>query len=125
MKTLIVEDNPTFRKAFKSVLCDLYTSMEVVEAADGQEALREIDTMPPDLVFMDVRLPGETGFALTRTIKARHPEIVILIITDYNLPEYREAALESGADGFVSKESLTPPTISEWVESVFSDKKPG
>ncbi|MBW2195757.1 MAG: response regulator, partial [Deltaproteobacteria bacterium] len=49
---------------------------------------------------------GETGFELTRRIKARHPEMLVVILTDYNLPEYRTAAFNSGADDFVVKGTL-------------------
>lgn len=122
MKTLIVEDNATFREAFKEVLCKLFSSAIVEEAIDGPQALSKIASFAPDLVFMDVRLPGETGLELTRKIKASHPHIAIIVLTDYDLPEYREAAFESGADDFVVKGSLNPPAIAALVKSI-SDSK--
>jgi DNA-binding NarL/FixJ family response regulator len=118
LKTLIVEDNVTFREAFKEVLCKLFSSAIVEEAANGTQALQIIETFSPDLVFMDVRLPGETGLELTKKIKESHPHIAIVVLTDYDLPEYREAAFESGADDFVVKGSLNPPAIAALVKSI-------
>jgi CheY-like chemotaxis protein len=122
MRTLIVEDNVTFRNTFKEVLCKRFPSMLVEEAPDGVEALEKVETFLPDLVFMDIRLPGETGLELTKRIKADHPEILIIILTDYNLPEYREAAFASGADDFVVKGSLNPAAIEALVKSISSDR---
>jgi CheY-like chemotaxis protein len=122
MRTLIVEDNVTFRNTFKEVLCKRFPSMLVEEALDGVEALEKVETFLPDLVFMDIRLPGETGLELTKRIKADHPEILIIILTDYNLPEYREAAFASGADDFVVKGSLNPAAIEALVKSISSDR---
>ena len=121
MRTLIVEDNPTFRKTFKEVLCKKFPSMMVEEAMDGVEATEKVETFLPDLVFMDVRLPGETGLELTKKIKVSHPEIHIIILADHNLPEYRKAAFDSGADDFVVKGSLNPAAIEALVKSIFLD----
>ena len=122
MRTLIVEDNATFRKTFRDVLCKIFPFMVVEEAMDGVEATEKVETFLPDLVFMDVRLPGESGLELTKKIKVSHPEIHIIILTNYNLPEYRKAAFESGADDFVVKDSLNAAAIEALVKSIFLDK---
>jgi len=122
MRTLIVEDNATFRKTFREVLCKKFPSMVVEEAMDGVDATEKVETFLPDLVFMDVRLPGESGLELTKKIKVSHPEINIIILTNYNLPEYRKAAFDSGADDFVVKESLNSAAIEALVKSIFLDK---
>ena len=122
LKTLIVEDNATFRKTFKEVLCKTFPLMAVEEAQDGVEALKKIETFVPDLVFMDIRLPGQTGLELTKKIKTSHPEVTVIILTDYNLPEYREAAFDSGADDFVVKGSLNPAAIEVLVKLISSRK---
>lgn len=118
MRTLIVEDNATFRKTFRDILCNIFPFMVVEEAMDGSEALEKIESFLPQLIFMDIRLPGETGLQLTRKIKAGHPDVVVIILTDYNLPEYREAAFDSGADDFVIKGSLNPADIEALVRSI-------
>ena len=122
MRTLIVEDNVTFRNTFKEVLCNKFPLMVVEEAMNGAEAMEKVETFLPELVFMDIRLPGETGLELTKKIKASHPQILIIILTDYNLPEYQKAAFDSGADDFVVKGSLNPAAIEALVKSICSGR---
>jgi DNA-binding NarL/FixJ family response regulator len=119
LKTLIVEDSPVFRKTFREALCKQFPQMAVEEAMDGREALEKVTSFLPDLVFMDIRLPGETGLELTRRMKASHPHIVIIILTDYDLPEYREAAHDGGADGFIAKGALSLEDVGRLLESMF------
>ncbi|MCK4620357.1 MAG: response regulator transcription factor [Desulfobacterales bacterium] len=121
LKTLIVDDSATFRKTFKEALCERFPFMLIEEALDATEALQKIKAFLPDVIFMDIRLPDESGLELTRRIKASHPEIVIIILTAYDLREYREAAYDGGADAFIPKSSLNLADISALIKSVFSD----
>ena len=105
-KLLLIEDNKIFRKTFKEGLQNFFPATEIEEAADGTEALNKVEDFKPELIFMDIQLPGENGLQLTRKIKAQHPEIKIIILTTYDSPEYREAALKSQADSFIAKDSL-------------------
>jgi DNA-binding NarL/FixJ family response regulator len=104
-KTLIVEDNATFRQMLKESLCSRFPTMEIEEEPDGRDLINKIDSFHPKIVFMDIRLPGENGLELTKKIKKNHPDIIIVILTSYDLPEYRQAARESMADYFVPKGS--------------------
>ena len=122
LKTLIVDDSATFRKTFKEALCELFPFMLIKEAPDATKALRKIKAFLPDLIFMDIRLPGESGLELTRRIKASHPEIAVIILTAYDLLEYREAAYNGGADAFIPKSSLNLTDIAALIKSVFSDE---
>ena len=119
-RMLIVEDNALFRQSLKSILCRRFPFMDVGESAGGKEILQKIDLRRPDLIFMDIKLPGESGLELTRKIKTDHPTINIIILTSYDLPEYREAAREHGADYFLSKGSSTGEEILALVESILS-----
>jgi DNA-binding NarL/FixJ family response regulator len=119
LKTLIVEDSAVFRKAFKEALCIRFPFMAIEEALDGKEALEKVTTFLPELIFMDIRLPGQNGLELTRRIKTSHPDITIIILTDYDLPEYREAARCGGADGFISKGALNLTDIGALIETIF------
>ena len=98
--------------------------MFVKEVMDGAEALKNIETELPDLIFMDIRLPGENGLELTARIKESHPEIAIIILTAYDLPEYREAAFRGGADGYIPKSSLNMADIAALIESILSNRGP-
>ena len=104
-KTLIVEDSVTFRHMLKESLGSRFPAMEIEEAPDGRDLFNKIESFHPKIVFMDIRLPGENGLELTKKIKLNHPDIIVVILTSYDLPEYRQAARESMADYFVPKGS--------------------
>ena len=95
--------------------------MVVWEAVDAKEALQKVDALSPNLMFIDIRLPGENGLELTKKIKTRYPKIIIIILTSYDLPEYREAAYQYRANYFLSKGSSTREEILSLVESILSD----
>jgi len=105
-RVLIVEDNAFFLQFFRETLRSRFPSLEISEAADGEEAIQKIKALQPEAIFMDVRLPGESGLELTKKIKAQYPNIIVVIVTNYDLPEYRKAAYESKADHFISKDSF-------------------
>jgi len=121
-RILIVEDNTTFRQSLKEILLGEFPSMVVEEAADGKEALRKVDAFRPDIIFMDIKLPGENGLELTKRIKADDHRIIVIILTSYDLPEYRQAADQYGADYFLSKSSSSGKEIASLVESILSDQ---
>jgi CheY-like chemotaxis protein len=118
LKVLIVEDSTLFRQLLKETLHDRFPSIEIHEAANGEEALQKVETLRPHLIFMDIRLPGENGLELTQKVKTRYPNIIVIILTGYDLPEYREASSQY-ADYFFSKDSSTAENIFTVVESIF------
>ena len=120
-KTLIVEDNPLFRQTIADILATQFPSMVLEEAADGKTALQKIEDAAPDLIFMDIKLPGENGLHLTEHIKRKHPKIVVAVLTSYDWPEYREAAYKFGANYFIMKGSSTNKEIVELIGSIFDD----
>ena len=118
LRVLLVEDNRTFREAFRNNLAAYFPSWLIIDEADnGEEALEKIQDNPPDLIFMDMRLPGKNGLQLTEEIKKAYPKIVIAFLTGYDIPEYREAALQKGADRYFVKESLKWPEVETLVNS--------
>ena len=118
---LIVEDNAPFRQSLREMLCEQFPTMRVEEAEDGEDALDKLETLSPHLVFMDIKLPGQSGLEVTKTIKARYPEVRVIILTSYDLPEYREAASQYGADYFLSKGSSSRDEILALVDTVFGE----
>lgn len=121
-KTMLVEDNLIFRESFKDTLQLEFPSMEIVEAGNGVEALEKIDSLSPNLIFMDIRLPGQNGLELTKKIKKLHPDIIIIILTSYDIPEYQEAAARFKADHFFSKNSMTNDEIHSLIKSILAKK---
>jgi CheY-like chemotaxis protein len=122
-RVLIVEDSSIYRNLLKETLLSRFPSMEIIEATNGQQALQKISSTCPDFIFMDIKLPGENGLELTRRIKADSPQMIIIILTSYDLPEYREAASQYGANYFLSKGSTTKEDILGLVQSILSERK--
>ena len=121
-KALIVEDSAIFRKLLKDALRSRFPSMEIFEAADGGEAIQRILSNPPDLIFMDIKLPGESGLELTAKIKAKYPDVIVIILTSYDSPEYRQAADQVKANYFLSKGSSNKESILTLVESALAGR---
>ena len=121
-RTLIVEDSALYRKLLKETLLSRFPSMEIIEAEDGGIAMQKIDALSPDLVFMDIKLPGENGLELTGKIKAKFPDAIVIILTSYDTLEYREAAAQAKANHFLSKGSSSKETILALVESILAGR---
>ena len=118
LKTLIVEDSVSFKEILKKKLRSFSPSMVIEEAAEGNEALQKVDTLKPDLIFMDIRLPGENGLQLSQKVKARYPRTRIIFLTDFDSLEYREAAIRSGGDCYIPKGSLAYVRIEKLIKSL-------
>ena len=121
-RVLVVEDSTIFRTLLKETLQSRFPSMEILEAVDGEEAMKEITARLPDLIFMDVKLPGENGLDLTAKIKAKYPDVTVIVLTSYDTPEYREAAVKAKANHFLAKGSSSREGILTLVESILGDR---
>jgi CheY-like chemotaxis protein len=106
MRLLIVEDNPQMRRVLKSFVADY--ADEIYECSDGAAALGCYAKFLPDFVLMDLQMPNLDGISASLEIKAEFPQAKILIVTNYDEPEMREAAFMSGVCGYVLKENLLP-----------------
>ncbi|MHA6758061.1 response regulator [Streptacidiphilus sp. PAMC 29251] len=103
IRVLLADDQPLLRLAF-SLLIDSQPDLSVCgEAANGTEAIEMAVTRKPDLVLMDVRMPGVDGIEATREIVARCPDTRVLILTTFDLDEYAFTGLTAGASGFLLK----------------------
>jgi DNA-binding NarL/FixJ family response regulator len=101
---LIADDHPVQRIGFKMLL-DSHPDTEVVgEAANGADAVRRVTELRPDVVLMDVRMPGVDGIEATRRIVEAGGRTRILMLTTFDLDEYVHAALRAGASGFLLKD---------------------
>jgi CheY-like chemotaxis protein len=124
-KILIVEDSDFFRHLLKETLLSRFPEMDITEVGNAEEASEMVNGITPDLIFVDIRLPGESGLDFTRKIKSTYPNIPIIILTSYDLPEYREAAREYQANHFLSKGTTTKENILEMVKSILSSRNIG
>jgi DNA-binding NarL/FixJ family response regulator len=112
LDVLIVDDQLLLRAGFRKLL-DGEPDLRVVgDAADGQEAIRQVEQLNPNVVLMDIRMPVLDGIEATRRITAASPDTAVLVLTTYDLDEYVFAALEAGASGFLLKDCLPNELIS-------------
>lgn len=102
LRILIVDDQPRARKSVKALLSTWPGMAENREACNGQEAVQLVTKLQPDLVLMDVRMPGMDGLEATRLIKGSWPQVTVIVLSMY--PEYEDGALAAGADAFVDKD---------------------
>jgi DNA-binding NarL/FixJ family response regulator len=109
---LLADDQPLLRMGFRMVLESQDDLSVVGEAADGREALELARRLAPDVVLMDVRMPGMDGIEATRLIVEEGLRSRVLILTTFDLDEYAHAALRAGASGFLLKDALPNDLLS-------------
>jgi DNA-binding NarL/FixJ family response regulator len=118
IRVLVVDDQSLVRAGFRTIL-DSEEGIEVVgEAADGEQALVQVDMLAPDVVCMDVQMPGMDGLEATRRITGNPAtSAAVLVLTTFNREDYLFEALEAGASGFLLKNS-SPEQLIEAVQVV-------
>jgi DNA-binding NarL/FixJ family response regulator len=119
IRILLVDDEPLLRLGFRLVL-ESQPDMSVVgEAGEGAAALRQVAEHDPDVVLMDVRMPGLDGIDATRRIVRDHGRSRVLILTTFDLDEYAFAGLRAGASGFLLK-NVPPEDLLSAIRAVAS-----
>ncbi|MCB0112604.1 MAG: response regulator transcription factor [Caldilineaceae bacterium] len=101
IQTLIVDDSPRSRAGLRALLTTSPDVEVVAEASDGNEAVEQVAQHHPDVVLMDVRMPGMDGLAATRAIKKLWPQIRVVLLTMYD--HYRQEAQAAGAEAYLIK----------------------
>ena len=104
-RIVIAEDYTILREGLRSLLSS-HPDFEIVgEAEDGQEAIRNVEKLKPDLALMDLSMPRMNGMDAIKEIKKRSPQTKVLVLTVHKSEEYIHAALQAGADGYILKDS--------------------
>jgi DNA-binding NarL/FixJ family response regulator len=104
-RVMLVDDHRMFREGVASLLARADDIVLIGEAATGEEAIRLAETLLPDIVLMDVKMPGMGGIEATRAIVARSPHIGVIMLTMFEDDESVFAALKAGARGYVLKDA--------------------
>ena len=120
VRVLIVDDQLPFRAAARLVF-DLLDDFEVVgEATSAEQALELVESLAPDLVLMDINLPGMNGVDATRHLLADHPGVVSVLVSTYEADDLPSGAASSGALAYVHKEHLD----GDLVEVLWHERSP-
>ena len=123
VRLLIADDHALVREGLRAVL-EGEEGIEVAgEAPDGQRAVEECRRLRPDLVLMDVRMPGMDGLEATRRIKAEMPEVGVVVVTMHENPDYLLEAVRAGAAGYVLKDA-SGERIAQAVRRTLSGESP-
>lgn len=118
IRILLVDDHTMFRAGLR-VLLSLYADFDIVgEAGDGQEALDAVRELAPDVVLMDIAMPGLGGLVATRRIHEEHPKTKVILLTQHENREYVAPALKAGASGYVLKRAADEELVRA-VRAVF------
>jgi DNA-binding NarL/FixJ family response regulator len=110
-KIILAEDHPLFRRTIKSKLEEIIDFKIVGETGDGLELLALLEDLTPDLIVLDITMPGLQGIEATRKIKEIYPEVKVLILTMHKDKEYLQQALAAGAKGYLPKEGADTELI--------------
>ena len=112
LRVLVVDDHAVVREGLKRIIDDAPGMKVVGEAGEPAQALHQVQAGAPDVVVLDLDLPGRGGLELLRDIKSNHPKLPVLILSFHNEEAYGVPALHAGADGYLMKDSGTALLVS-------------
>lgn len=116
-RVLVVDDSAPFRDAARAVLRRLPGFEVVGEAATGEDAVTQAEALGPDLVLMDIQMPGMSGAQAAQVIRRTAPETVVFLCSTYQRADLPAEVAGSGAAAYVHKEQLTPDLLAGlWAE---------
>ncbi|NMB01626.1 MAG: response regulator transcription factor [Firmicutes bacterium] len=119
IKVLIVDDHPLLRQGL-STLLELEGGINVVgQASNGPEALRLAAELQPDVILLDINMPGMNGIEVAKTVRKRHPEVAILVLTIHDNESYVNEMIRSGAKGYLLKDA-EPSQVVQAIKQVYS-----
>jgi two-component system nitrate/nitrite response regulator NarL len=119
LRVLLVDDNENFLETLNRYIAGFPNIQIAGTASSGEEAVKLCGKLNPDLVLMDINMPGLNGFETARLIKSLKNAPRILLLSFNDDPEYRFEAISSGADGYLSKEEISSGLLRQ-ISSIFS-----
>ena len=119
MKLLIVDDHPLFREGLKQVLARIDDVDSIIEADTGQAALTLFQHAEPDIIMLDLAMPGMDGLQVLETLASEGVDVYVVVVTSYDDKAYLDRAFELGARGYVLKDSAVSDIL-DCIEAVRS-----
>lgn len=118
IRMMLVDDHAVLRDGLRSIL-EIEPDIEVVgEAVSGNEVLSIVEQCVPDVILMDINLPGKDGVEVTALVKKHFPRSKILVLTTYDHEEYFMSSLRAGADGYLLKDATSEQVV-EAIRTVY------
>lgn len=122
IKIIIVEDHPLFREGIRKIINDQIDLKVVAETESPQEVLELIKKHNPDIIMLDITLPGRSGIDLTKDVRTFYPKLPIIIISMHPEERFAVRAIKAGASSYLSKES-DPKIVLDAIRALASGKK--
>ncbi len=123
LRVMLIERNRVIREMLRENLQKYFPSIIITDAVNGKGALSSIQEVSPHLIFISLQLPEMSGLELIQKIKKDFPNIQIAILTSYDMPEYRQAVLQAGADRFFVKEAFAWEEAKSFIQSILFRKR--
>ena len=121
IKVLVVDDQLPFRRAAEAVVESTDTFVVVGAVASGEEALTAVESLRPDLVLMDVNMPGISGVEASRQLRDSHPEVIVVLLSSYDEAEFLDMTPDCGSSAYVPKSAFGPDRLEEiWAATTRS-----
>jgi DNA-binding NarL/FixJ family response regulator len=113
VRVVIVDDQLPFRRAAQAVVESTDTFVVVGAFETAEQGLAAVDEVRPQLILMDVNLPGIDGVEASRRLRARHPDIVVILLSSYDEAEFADLTSDCGAAAYVPKSAFGPDRLEE------------
>jgi CheY-like chemotaxis protein len=123
LKVLIVDDSPLLRERLKILISEVEGVFVIGESENAQSALESVDSLKPDLVVLDINLPDSSGITVLKTIKARKQAPVVMMLTNFPYPQYRQKCIDYKADYFFCK-ATDLDHVTETLERIIQKNGP-
>jgi two-component system, NarL family, invasion response regulator UvrY len=117
IRILLADDHTMVREGLKQILGDVADFAVVAEAKNGQEVLAEVRVRTPDVLILDMSMPGTSGIALIRQLKSETPRLPILVLSMHKEEQYAVRAIKAGASGYITKESA-PEQLAQAIRKI-------
>jgi two-component system secretion response regulator SsrB len=117
MKIIIIEDNELLRKFILEMLNRHFPNHDILSFTTGEDAIEEIPKAPVHIAVLDIHLPGINGLQIIHLLRKEWPDAFIIVYTNYDFREYRDGAIEFGANYFLSKEKNKPEELIQLIDS--------
>ena len=122
IKVLLADDHSIVREGLRRIVEESGDMEVVAEAADGRDAIRQVEAAAPDVAVVDISMPGIDGLEVISRLKATHPELPVLILTMHEEAQYIVRAIEAGAMGYLTKQSA-PEQLVEAIRKVLKGNR--